>query len=389
MSLGALERPLVVVVGGGGVGKTTLAAALGLASARDGARTLVMTFDPSARLKDTLGVGEAARDREVRVAADTAAPLDASLLDARGTFDRLVDRYAPDEAAAQRILANRFYRHLAGSLAGVLEYMAVERLFEVNAARRYERVILDTPPTRQALDFLEAPDRMVAFLESGALKIALHHWFDDQGRLRGTAHLAGLRRGVEALLDRVVGLELLRDMAEFFQVWAPLYDGFRDRAREVQALLRARGTLFLLVTGPGEEHSADALFFARRLREAGHRLGPIIVNRVHPAAAAPPDGTVPPESSVPPGGPAAEGLRLLAWLGERDRRGVAALRSLVGPGDAVVDVPLLPAEPTTLPALAALADLLLERLAAAAPGGSPGAGPAAPGRPMPRRGKSS
>jgi len=148
-----IDRPLLVVVGSGGVGKTTLAAALGLSAARAGRRTLVMTFDPSLRLKDALGVGERARDQEVPVRVDTPGRLDVSLLDARATFDRLVLEYSPDEAAARRILDNRFYRHLAGGLAGILEYMAVERLFEVTAARRYDRIILDTPPTRQALDF--------------------------------------------------------------------------------------------------------------------------------------------------------------------------------------------------------------------------------------------
>ncbi len=366
MSLGAIDRPLIVVVGGGGVGKTTLAAALGLVSAGEGADTLVMTFDPSARLKDALGVGEAARDREVRVAPGTGAAgcLDASLLDARGTFDRLVRRYAPDEASCRRILENHFYQHLAGSLAGVLEYMAVERLFEVAALKRYDRVILDTPPTRQALDFLQAPERMIGFLESGALEIALRRWFDDRGRLRATAHLLTLGRGIEELLDRVVGLQLLREMAEFFQIWAPLYDGFKERARQVQALLRAAGTLFVLVAGPGEERIADALFFARRLREAGHRLGPIVVNRVHPPVEAGPG--------------AAEGLRLLAWLGERDRRGVAALRALLSARDLLVDLPLQEREPTSLEALAALGRVFLARLAAAG---------ARPARRLPRRGK--
>lgn len=370
MSFGAIDRPLIVVVGGGGVGKTTLAAALGLASAREGTDTLVMTFDPSARLKDALGVGEAARDHEVRVGANTAARLDASLLDARATFDRLVRRYAPDDASCGRILDNRFYHHLAGHLAGILEYMAVERLFEVNAERRYARVILDTPPTRQALDFLEAPGRMIAFLESGALKLALRRWFDDHGHLRATAHLMGIGRGVEALLDHVVGLELLRDMAEFFQIWAPLYDGFAERAQQVQALLKARSTLFVLVTGPGEERIADALFFARRLTEAGHRLGPIVVNRLHPRLAPLPE-------------PAADdgdsGLKLLAWLGERDARGVEALRSLLSADDLLVDLPLLPEEPTGLGALEALGALFLERLASA------GAG--RPARALPRRGR--
>ena len=128
-------RPLTIVVGSGGVGKTTLAAAIGLAAARRGENTLVMTFDPSLRLKDTLGVGETAGDEEIRVPLDAPGTLYASLIDPRRTFDRLIRRYAPDEDARRRILDNRFYNHLAGRLAGVLEYMAVERLYEVWAER--------------------------------------------------------------------------------------------------------------------------------------------------------------------------------------------------------------------------------------------------------------
>jgi anion-transporting ArsA/GET3 family ATPase len=326
------DRRLVVLVGAGGVGKTTVAAALGLASARKGRKTLVMTFDPSMRLKDTLGVGEAARDREVRVEVDGPGRLDASLLDARKTFDRLVLRYAPDEDAAQRILDNGFYRHLAGSLGGILEYMAVERLYEVAREDRYDRVFLDTPPARQALDFLEAPDRIIGFLESGALKIALKPWFDDEGRLRATSKLGPVGRGVEGLLDRVVGLDLLREMAEFFQAFGPLYDGFRKRAGQVQELLRAPETVFVLVAGPGEERVSDTMFFARRLGEAGYHLGPIVVNRVHPRLEA-------------------DGARLLRWLGERDHRGLEALGSLLPADHPLVPVPLLPEEPTTLPTL--------------------------------------
>jgi anion-transporting ArsA/GET3 family ATPase len=343
--------PLVVVVGGGGVGKTTLSAALGLASARAGADTLVMTFDPSHRLKDTLGVGAEASRREVPIETATEGRLAASLLDARDTFDRLVVRYAPDEAARRRILGNHFYDNLSGTLAGVLEYMAVERLFEVASEGRYERVVLDTPPTRQALDFLEAPARLIGFLDSGAMRIALKHWFDERGRLRPTSRLGVLGRGVEALLDRLVGLDLLREMSEFFHAFAPLYDGFRQRAREVQELLQSEATVFILVSAPGEERIADTLFFARRLQEAGHHLGPLVVNRVHPTLAF--DGGM---------GAWAEGARLLAWLGDHDRHGLAALRSLVPAGQPLIEIPLLAGEPTSLGALGDLATLLQERL---------------------------
>ena len=353
------DFPLVIVVGSGGVGKTTLAAALGLASASAGRDTLVMTFDPSLRLKDALGVGAVAAEQETEVPLGTAGRLAASLLDARTTFDRLIERYAPDETARERILKNRFYDNLSGNLAGVLEYMASERLFEVARDGVHERIILDTPPTRQALDFLGAPDRIVSFLDSGALRIALKPWFDAGGQLRATSRLGALGRNVEGFFDRMVGLELLRDMAEFFQAFSPLYDGFRERAVEVQRLLRASGTLFVLVSAPGRQRVADALFFARKLKEAGYRLGPVVVNRVHPAfpGAA---GSAPPLDDA-----GHDGRELLRWLGERDRQSVNALRSLIGGSHPLVEVPLLPDEPTDLESLASLGGMLGERLDAA------------------------
>jgi anion-transporting ArsA/GET3 family ATPase len=345
--------PLVVVVGSGGVGKTTLAAAFALGSADEGLETLVMTFDPSLRLKDTLGVGEAARDAEVEVAG--APRLSASLLDARRTFDRLIERYAPGEAARRRILENRYYAHLAGGLAGILEYMAVERLFEVAKSGRYARIILDTPPTRQALDFLEAPDRIVSFLNSGVLKLALRPWFDSTGHFRPPRGLGPLRAGFERLLDETVGLELLREMNEFFQAFAPLYGGFEERAGEVRELLRSPRTLFVLVAGPGEEKVPDALFFARRLEESGHHLGSVIVNRVHPRAS----GALPAVGAmIDP----LDGRALIARLGELDQRGLESLASLLGPARSPVAVPLLPREPNDLSSLRSLAQELERRL---------------------------
>ncbi len=358
MVTSAAGSDLTVVVGAGGVGKTTLAASLALRSAARGADTLVMTFDPSLRLKDALGVGEEARDGEVAVDSGTRGRLAASLLDPRRTFDRLIRRYAPDEEAYRRILDNRFYDHLAGSLAGVLEYMAVERLYEVRAEGRFRSVILDTPPTRQALDFLQAPERIVGFLDSGALRVALKPWFDAEGHLRPTSRFGFLGRNVESFLDRMVGLELLRDMAEFFQAFAPLFDGFRRRALEVQGLLRSPETGFLLVSGPGPDRVADTLFFARRLVEAGHRLGPVVMNRIHPPVSDRSDAAAADPAAAP-----TDGRRLISWLARRDARGLEELRSLMGGAAPVVGLPLLADEPTTLEALDAMGREFEERLA--------------------------
>ncbi|MEM9555681.1 MAG: ArsA-related P-loop ATPase [Acidobacteriota bacterium] len=343
------QPPLVIVVGSGGVGKTTLAAAMGLESAAAGRDTLVMTFDPSLRLKDALGVSAASEDEEIAVPTaelgSGAGRLDASLLQAGRTFDRLVERYAPDAAARDRILGNRFYTHLASHLGGILEYMAVERLYEVASEQRYDRIILDTPPTTQAIDFLEAPERIVSFLDSGALQIALRPWFGDSGRLRATSGLGFVGKGLERFLDRIVGLQLLRDMSEFFRAFGPLFDGFRERADKVRELLAARDTVFVLVTGPGETRIPDTLFFARRLREAGYRLGPIVVNRVHPDF-----GVVEPVVD----GAAGDGVELFRWLGASHRGGLAELRRLLPDDQMLVALPVEKDEPTDLRSLHAL-----------------------------------
>ncbi|MDY7094175.1 MAG: ArsA-related P-loop ATPase [Acidobacteriota bacterium] len=362
------EHPLIVVVGSGGVGKTTLAASLGLYSARRGLDTLVMTFDPSLRLKDALGVGEEAREREMPVplgpneSGQAPGRLDASLLDARRTFDQLIERYAPDDEARQRILDNRFYQHLSGSLAGILEYMAVERLFEVAEEGRYRQVILDTPPTRQALDFLEAPQRIVDFLDSSALRVALREWFDDGGKLKATSRLGGLGRKVEGYLDRVIGIDFLREVSEFFRAFGPLYDGFRRRAQQVQELLRAPTTRFLLVSGPGQERIPDTLFFARKLEEAGLHLGAVAVNRVHPRFA--PVGEERAVAGAASDGAAAEsdGRRILRWLGDRDHAGLEELQRLLGE-QTLVEVPMMAEEPTDLGSLETLGTAVAPKLA--------------------------
>ena len=355
------KPPIVVVVGSGGVGKTTLAAALGLISAQEGVDSLVMTFDPSLRLKDALGVGKAAEDEEIAVAlppgSQRGGVLNASLLDARRTFDRLVERYTESDEQRERILGNHYYQHLAGHLGGILEYMAVERLYEVAKEERYGRLVLDTPPTAQAIDFLEAPQRITSFLDSGALKIALKPWFNEEGHLRGSFGLNFLAKGIEQFLDKIVGMQLLRDMSEFFRAFEPMFAGFHARALEVEKLLRSPEAVFVLVTGPGEARIPDTLFFARRLKEAGLRLGPIVVNRVHPHYA--PSGERRSEPQL------REGLELLEWLGASHRKGIIEMRRLLPPDQVVIELPLEAGEHTTLEALARLGEDFRARLESA------------------------
>ena len=338
MSAGVLSGDLLVVVGAGGVGKTTLAAALALGSAQQGRRTLVMTFDPSLRLKDALGVGKAALDEPVPVREVAPGHLDAALLDAKRTFDRLIHTYAPDAAAAERIFSNPFYRDMAGNLAGILEYMAMERLFEMRASGRYDRIILDTPPTRQAMDFLQAPERMMHLVNNRAIRFAMDPWWDRKGGKNLGYRLAAM--GAMELSDRLVGRRFLLDVVEFIRAVAPLFEGFRQRAEEVQKLLQALETRFLLVAGPGSDRVPDAMFFLRKLQETGHRLGPVLVNQLHPEPG--------------PGAGRGPGAELLRFLAARDRRGLELLRSLLPGPQEVFPVSLEPTPPGNLEELGQL-----------------------------------
>lgn len=313
---------LLIFVGAGGVGKTTLAAGTAVAAARAGLDTLVMTFDPSRRLRGVLGLRPGGGDAPIRVPIGGTARLEAGLLDAKATFDRVVALHSPDAASRERIYRNRFYRDLSGTLAGILEYMAVERLYEIAAEGSRDLVILDTPPARQAMDFLGAPSRITEFLDSGAIDFALRPWFDAEGRFRAAERLGPIGRGLERLLDRIVGIDLLRDLAEFFQAFAPMYAGFRERAERVAALLRDPSTGFVLVGSPGPDRVADTMLFARKLREGRHGLRAVVANRVHPESR---EGRAP-------------GERVRAWLGRRDRSGVDALRALVGDALPVIEV---------------------------------------------------
>jgi len=288
------ERRILVVGGSGGVGKTTTAAALALQAAVMGRQVLVCTIDPSRRLVTSLGLRSLGDRPSVldlsRVAPEAKGTLWAMTLDTQRTFDALVERHAPSAEARRRILENRFYQQVSAALAGSHEYMAMEKLLELAADPRFELVVLDTPPTRHALDFLEAPERLMGFLDTSVLRWVLRPYF-VAGRL--TLKVA-TRTGAVALkvADRVLGLQFLQDLSEFFLAFEGMYEGFKQRAGQVQELLRDPSSAFVLVAAPAKASLEEALFFHQRLREAGMPFVSFVVNRVHPdpAAGRPPRG---------------------------------------------------------------------------------------------------
>lgn len=296
------ERRIIIVCGSGGVGKTTTAAALGLDAALHGRRVLVCTIDPSRRLATSLGLsrlGEKPRILDLgRTGTGPAGSLSAMVLDTKRTFDALVERYAGSAEARDRILGNRFYRQVSSALAGSHEYMAMEKLLELSEDERFDLVVLDTPPTRHALDFLEAPDRLSSFLDASVLRYFLKPYF-AAGRL--TLKVA-TRTGAAALrlADRYLGLQFLQDLSEFFLAFEGMYDGFKERAARVHALLRQDGAGFVLVASPTRASLGEAVYFHERLRAKGMPFVAFVVNRVHGAPGRGRRRGAPPMTSAPP-----------------------------------------------------------------------------------------
>jgi len=356
---GALRgRRVLVVCGSGGVGKTTTSAALALRAARDGRRALVCTIDPARRLATRLGLGRLSGSPQ-RVPLDGEGELWAMTLDVKRTFDQLVLRYAGSPEAAQRILENTFDREVSAALAGSHEYMAMEKLLELDRDERFDLVVLDTPPTRHALDFLEAPDRMLAFLDTSVLRFFLR-----PSLAAGRFTLRAASRTGAALLrlaDRVLGLEFLSDLSEFFLAFDGMYDGFKERAGRVFELLRSERSGFVLVASPSPQALQEATFFYRQLAAREMPCVAVVANRVLGAlpAARSGGGT----DDVP------ELLRARLTAIFRDHKALAAveergIRALeVDIEEAVIRVPELDDDASDLPQLAAVADALLPRRA--------------------------
>jgi anion-transporting ArsA/GET3 family ATPase len=277
------DKRVCICAGSGGVGKTTSSAAIAAGMAARGKKVAVLTIDPAKRLADSLGLPELGNEeRRVDPELFAAAGLEtnggelwAMMLDAKATFDELVRRHAPDEETRDRILANRIYQQLSAALAGSQEYMAMEKLFELHAENRYDLLVLDTPPTRSALDFLEAPRRLMQFIEGRALQVFMRPTgFGMRVFGRGTSVMF-------SVLRRVTGVEVLEDLSEFFQAFSGMVGGFRERAKRVNELLADPETCFVVVCGPQGEPISEAVYFHRKLVEARLPFGGVIVNKVH------------------------------------------------------------------------------------------------------------
>jgi len=276
------DKQICICAGSGGVGKTTTSAAIAMGMAARGLKVAVLTIDPAKRLANSLGLPELGNEERMiepeRFAAhgiEMKGELWAMMLDAKRTFDDLVERHAPDEEARDRILQNRIYKEISNAMAGSQEYMAMEKLYELHQEARYDLLVLDTPPTRHALDFIDAPERMSRFIEGRSLQ-----FFLKPGRLG--MRVVGRSGGVLfSALKRITGIDLLQDLSEFFQSFGDMAQGFSERAQRVKELLGQRGTTFLLVTAPQREAIDEGVFFWRRLKEARLPFGGVVVNKVH------------------------------------------------------------------------------------------------------------
>lgn len=373
-SFGGVVRQARVVIccGTGGVGKTTVAASVGLAAARAGRRVAVVTIDPARRLADALGIGPLGNDPQqvpatllpshsgegrVEGAAEPAGELWALMLDAQATFDALVARHATDDGQRDRILANPFYRNVSSRLSGTQEYMAAEKLYELTTDPRFDLVVVDTPPARNALDFLDAPERLSRFLDHRVYRALIA---PARGYLKavGAASQVVLRP-----IAKVVGAEVVADAMAFFQNFDGMEAGFRHRSTAVAAQLRDPSTSYVLVAAPRADAVAEAGWFADRLGELSLSVGALVVNRTHPVFGAGGSADAAAKSVAASG---AGRNDLAAWwttlaeqrqVAEAEAAQIASLAAKVTPAP-IVTVVMRPTDVHDLAALAAIADTL-------------------------------
>lgn len=340
------DATVLVCCGSGGVGKTTTAAVIGIEAARRGRRVVVVTIDPARRLADALGLpgGLSGTPQRIELArSDADGELWAMMLDTPAMFDRVVRAHAANDEQADRIIENRFYRNIAGALSGTQEYMASEALHELHGDDRFDLVVVDTPPSRNALDFLEAPGVLSRFLDHTAFKLLM------MPTRTGMKVLSIAAQPILRAIGRVVGSDVLADAVAFFQAFAGMDVGFRERAEQVTALLHDDATKFVLVSSPQRDNVVEAVWFAQQLREQGFDVAATIVNRLLPRFG---DGTV--ADATTRTATARErgdhdlaalwaNLAELRTIADAEREQLRPLIERVGEG-AIVEVPRLPSD---------------------------------------------
>jgi len=352
-----LDRASVLVCAGpGGVGKTTTSAAIGLAAAQRGRRVVVVTIDPAKRLADAIGV--TISHEPSRVPGITGGEFWAVMLDTEATFDDLVRQHSSTPEQAGLILGNRFYRNLSGALSGTQEYMAAEKLYELHRDNRFDLVVVDTPPTRNALDFLDAPKRLVHFLDHRLYRVLI-----APTRIGMRVASAAAQPFLKSL-SRVVGGDAIAEAVSFFQAFDGMEAGFRSRADSVMGLLRSNDTGYVLITSPRREAVEEAKYFAGRLADQQLGVSAVVANRVHPHFADGLDTTAIADLAASHGtGPMRslwENLALLEATASSERKALEPLLALLdGQPASRATVPLLEADVHDLDGLGRVVEHLL------------------------------
>ena len=352
-----IDRASVLVCAGpGGVGKTTTSAAIGLAAAQRGRRVVVVTIDPAKRLADAIGV--TISHEPSRVPGVTDGEFWAVMLDTEATFDDLVRQHSSTPEQAGLILGNRFYRNLSGALSGTQEYMAAEKLYELHRDNRFDLVVVDTPPTRNALDFLDAPKRLVHFLDHRLYRVLI-----APTRIGMRVASAAAQPFLKSL-SRVVGGDAIAEAVSFFQAFDGMEAGFRSRADSVMSLLRSNDTGYVLITSPRREAVEEARYFAGRLADQQLGVSAVVANRVHPHFADGLDTTAIADLAASHGnGPLRslwENLALLEAAAGSERKALEPLLALLdGQPASRATVPLLEADVHDLDGLGRVVDHLL------------------------------
>lgn len=355
----AERADVIVCCGSGGVGKTTIAAVIGIEAARRGRRVVVVTIDPARRLADALGLSDGLTG-EPQPVTFVEDPLDsedgglwAMMLDTPAMFERVVRAHAVDAEQAERIVHNRFYLNIADALSGTQEYMASEALHELHGDDRFDLVVVDTPPSRNALDFLDAPGVLSRFLDHTAFKLLM------APTRSGLKILSLATQPLLRAIGKVVGSDVLADAVAFFQAFAGMDVGFRERAEAVTALLHDDTTRFVLVTSPRRDTVVEATWFADQLAQQGFTVAAAVVNRLHPVFG---QGSVADARRRADTAAGRDDHKLAAlWTNLADLRSIAAAeRAELAPlvdrvgADSIVEVPLLPEDVHDVAALTVL-----------------------------------